>query len=204
MHSDLPADPLSIRLSVSYQGLWWQIDGERERPERWIVTATAESAGHVGDISLAIADLTVEPELFDVAILGDWVQEFLAEAVADPIHGTLVPELEQRISAGPAYLVVLRRVTLAEPWRGHGLGSALTAGALRIFARYTRFAACRVSPAAFAAPSQISAGQASRGAAGMLEAIGFRRWRDVHIVDVRDPSLLDARNRVRERWQGRS
>lgn len=207
MCGDLPADPLSIRLRISREGLWWQIDGDPEQPERWTVTATAETAVHearrVGDISLAIAALTADHDLFDAAVLGGWVPDFLADAVADPGHGTLLPELEERISPGPPHLVVLRRVTISEPWRGHGLGAALMAGALCVFARYARFAASHVSSAVFSAPGQdhLSAELASLRVGRMLESIGFRRWRDVHILDLRNPSLLDARSPLLDRWR---
>lgn len=182
-----PQDPLSIRLSVSYQGLWWQVGGEH--PDRWIITATAPAGAgetrRVGEISLAIADLTAGHDLFDAAALGDWAVEFLGDAVADPIHGTLVAELEEQISVGPPYLVVLRNITVSEAWRGHGLCAPLTAGALLLFARYTRLAVCRASPTGLAA----------------LEATGFRRWGDVHIIDVRSPALPDVRNRALDRWR---
>lgn len=34
----------------------------------------------------------------------------------------------------------------------------------------------------------------------MLDGIGFRRWNNVHIVDLRDPALLDARMGILEQW----
>ncbi|TNC22248.1 hypothetical protein [Amycolatopsis alkalitolerans] len=209
MCDDLPADPLSIQLRISREGLWWQIDGDPEQPERWAVTAVAETAAHearhVADISLAIAAVRADHDLFDATVLGGWALDFLADAVADPRDGTLVQELEERISPGPPHLIVLRRIAIIESWRGHGLGAALLAGALCVFARYTRFAASHVSPTAFRAPGQddLSAELAGLRVGRMLETIGFRRWRDVHILDLRNPSLLDVRNRLLDQWRNR-
>ncbi|HJQ46566.1 MAG TPA: hypothetical protein VJ870_09635 [Amycolatopsis sp.] len=80
-------------------------------------------------------------------------------------------------------------MTIAEPWRGRGLGAALGASALRIFAPYARFAVCGI-PADW---SRIRAGR-------VVDAIGFRPWRDVHIIDLRNPMLLNARDQLLECW----
>jgi len=204
----LPANPLSIELTVSHRRLWWHITEEDEQPEQWNVSADvwrlgqcSEAERHVADIKLAVADLSGEQNLLDSVGLGEWALEFIAETVTEPT-GRLHHDLEERISPGPPRLVVLRRIVVAEPWRGHGLGPVLIASALRITAPTARLAACRVSPTDFPCPGQdrVTAELASLRAGAMLERIGFQRWRDVHIVDLRSQSLVDAGIDLMRRW----
>ncbi|GAB2959921.1 hypothetical protein GCM10027097_06000 [Amycolatopsis acidiphila] len=208
MVPDLPASPLSIELNLSHRRFWWQIDDEDEQPEQWHASADIspldvcpEELRHVGDISLVIADLTKERNLLDSVVLGEWALEFIAETVIDPDEGKLHPELDKQISPGPPRMVILRRVELVEGWRGHGLGAALVASALRILAPDARIGACRVSPLDFPSPGgRVAAELASVRAGAMLEGIGFRRWNGVHIIDLRDPALLDARMEILDQW----
>lgn len=205
----LPANPLSIELSFRHRRLWWQIDDEDHMPERWDVSADVWELGacsdvprHVGDISLVIADLCRERNLLDSMEVGEWALEFIAETVIDPAQGLLHPELDQQLSQGTARMVILRDVMLAPAWQGHGLGGALMAGALRALAPGARLAACRISPLDFAdsAPDRVSAELASVRMAALLERIGFQPWREVHVVDLKNPLLLDARMDLFERW----
>jgi GNAT superfamily N-acetyltransferase len=206
--SDLPANPLSIQLTLSHRRFWWRIDDEDEQPERWDASADVpdpepcpEGARHVGDIALVLADLARERNLLDSGALGEWALEFIAETVIDPAEGTLHPELDAQLTPGPPRMIILRRIELAEPWRGHGLGAALIAATLRTLAPAARLGACRVSPLEFPCPGdRVAAELASLRAGAMLERIGFRRWRGVHVVDLREPALLDARMDLLAQW----
>ncbi|GAB3585112.1 hypothetical protein GCM10027445_62130 [Amycolatopsis endophytica] len=209
MVPDLPANPLSIELTLTHRRFWWQIDDEDEQPEQWDASADVseldvcpDDLRHVGDIALVIADLTKERNLLDSVVLGEWALEFIAETVMDPDQGKLHPELDARISQGPPRMVILRRIDLTEPWRGHGLGAALIASALRILSPNARLAACRVSPLDFTVPGadRITAELSSLRAGAMLESIGFHRWRGVHLVDLRNPTLVDARMDLLDQW----
>lgn len=208
MIPDLPANPLSIELTVSHRRFWWQIDDEDEQPEQWQVSADVSESDfcpdelrHVGDISLVIADLSWERNILDYLVLTEWALEFIAETVIDPAEGKLHPDLDAEIAPGPPRMVIPRRVELLESWRGHGLGAALLAGALRILAPDARIAACRVSPLDFPVPGdRVAAELASIRAGAMLEGIGFRRWHGVHVVGLRHPALLDARMALLDRW----
>ncbi|PRX46549.1 hypothetical protein B0I33_107126 [Prauserella shujinwangii] len=204
-----PANPLSIRLSLRHERLWWHIDDEDHSPERWDVSADVweldscpAQVRHVGDISLVVADLHRDRNLLDSVALGEWALEFIAETVLDASDGRLHPELDSELSEGPPRMVIVRDVTLSPVWRGHGLAAPLVAGALRTLARTARLAACRVSPLEFRAttPDRVSAELVSVRMAAMLERIGFRRWRDVHVVDLRDSALLEARMHILDHW----
>lgn len=197
----LPANPLSINLTFEHRRLWWQTDDEDHMPERWSVSADVDGARcapggkHVADFSLVIADLCRERSLLDAPDLGDWAMEFIAETVIDLAQGRLHPALDDKISPGVARMVIVRRVVLTPPWRGHGLGGALLAGALRALSHGARLAVARVSPLEFldSSPDKTSAELASIRFGALLERIGFERWREVHFVDLQHPQLLDAR-----------
>lgn len=198
----LPANPMSISLAITHRRLWWQTDDDDHMPERWHVSADVGELGacpnghrHVGDIELVIADLRRERNLLDSAELGEWALEFIADTVVDSESGRLQPELDARISEGAARMVIVRDFELAAAWRGHGLGALLIAGALRSLARAARLAACRVSPADFlhVTADRVAAELASARIGAMLEKIGFLRWHGVHVIDLRDPALVDVR-----------
>ncbi|TNC22230.1 GNAT family N-acetyltransferase [Amycolatopsis alkalitolerans] len=206
--SELPGNPLSIELTVSHRRLFWHTDDEDDYPEHWTASADVfrlgecvEPARHVADVEFLIADLTAERNLLDSVSVGEWALEFLAETVLDP-SGRLHPELGAEIGAGPARMIILRHLTVAQCWRGHGLASALIAGVLRILAPSARLAVCRISPLDFGHtyPDRVSAELASVRAGLLLERIGFRRWREAHVVDLKSPRLLDARMDLLNRW----
>jgi GNAT superfamily N-acetyltransferase len=201
-HHALPANPLSIELTLSHRRFWWQIDDEDEQPEQW--TASADVCGqarcpthlrHVGEISVAIAGLDTPRTILDAVVLGEWAEDFLAAAVSDPTRAGLGPELADKFCPGPPRVVILRRIGLAEPWRGHGLGAGLIASTLRILAPVARFAACQVTLGDVTPPGTepVAAEFAAARLRAMLERIGFWRWRGVHLVDLHAAALYDAR-----------
>lgn len=207
--SDLPANPLSIELTVARRTLWWRAGEGDDLPERWRVSADVsqltpcpEVLRHVGDLSLAIADVRRDEGVVDSLRTGDPAVDLAVETVIDHDLGCLHPELEERVSQGMPRWVMLRKIALAQPWRGQGLGEALISGALQALARQARVAVCRISAAEFAdvCPDPIAAELASVRVAEMLERLGFFRWHGLHVVDLKDPALLSARRRFVERW----
>lgn len=210
---DLPANPMSIELTITHRRWWWQTNEEDHSPEHWEVSADIGDLDlcrfehrHVADISLAVADLHRDKHLMDSLVLGEWALEFIAETVVDLADGQLHPELDALISPGPPRMVILRQFELAEPWRGCGLGSALVAAALDAFSATARLAVCRISPADFMPQTKdrVSAEFASVRMGALLERVGFRIWRGVHFVDLRDESLVDSRMSSFERWLPRA
>lgn len=203
----LPANPMSIQLTVTHERLWWHVDEDDEQPEQWSVSADVwrldrcyDDLRHVADMSIAIADLHRSWHVVNPVAVGEWALKFIAETVVDLAEGRLLSEVDTQISDGPARMLILRDFRLTEPWRGHGLAGPLVASALRMLAPWARLAACRVSPADFACGDQVAAELASVRVGGLLERIGFRLWRDVHIVDLNDHALRDARMDFFDRW----
>ncbi len=207
--ADLPANPMSIELSVTHRMLWWRTVDEDDLPEHWHVSADVWNLDvcdrehrHVGDFSLAVADLNGERNLLDSIELGEWALEFIAETVIDLAEGTLVPELDEQISEGLPRMVILRRFELAESWRGHGMAGPLIAAALGRFSTTARLAVCRLSPADFlsSCTDRFAAELTCLRLGALLERIGFYLWRGVYVVDLRDPTLTDASFDPLERW----
>ncbi|WP_116950169.1 hypothetical protein [Jiangella endophytica] len=207
--ADLPANPMSIELRVTHRMLWWQTIEEDDLPEHWHVSADvwdldvcSQEKRHVGDFSLAVADLNGDRNLLDSVELGEWALEFIAETVIDLAEGTLVPELEEQISEGMPRMVILRRFELAAAWQGFGLAAPLIAAALGRFSTTARLAVCRLSPADFldAGTDRVSAELTCLRLGALLERIGFYLWRGVYVVDLCDPTLTDASFEPLERW----
>ncbi|MFF5987591.1 hypothetical protein [Prauserella flavalba] len=208
MIPDLPANPLSIELTLRHRRLWWHTEEQDEDPERWDVSADVwrldvcpDDLRHVGDMAFAAADLFRDRDLLEAAALGRWVQDFLVEAVALD-ERRLHPELGEWIGPGPERFVIVRRVEITPDWRGHGMGAALLAGALRAMSRSARLAVCSPAPSDFAGEGVDATGaelDAARAGAA-LERIGFWRWRGVYVVDLREQALLDARKDLTDRW----
>lgn len=204
---DLPANPMSIELTIFHRRLWWQTNEEDHSPERWDVSADIwdldlcePELRHVADISLAVADLHRDRHFMDSLVLGEWALEFIAETVVDLADGKLHEELDAEISPGPPRMVIVRYFELAEAWRGHGLAGPLVAAALDSFSATARLAVARISPTEFECEDRLTAELASVRTGGVLEEVGFRIWRGVHFVDLRDPALVDARLDSFERW----
>lgn len=207
--ADLPANPMSVELTVSHRLLWWQTVADDDLPEHWRVSADvwnldvcASENRHVADMTLAVADLDSERNLLDSIELGEWALEFIAETVIDLADGTLVPELDEQISEGPPRMVIMCWFELAEAWRGHGLAAPLIAAALERFSNNARLAVCRISPGDFRSRGQdrVSAELTCLRLGSLLERIGFFLWNGVYVVDLKNQDLIDASLGPLERW----
>jgi hypothetical protein len=209
---NLPANPLSIELTMTNRRLWWP-DGDEGQPETWDVSADVwdldlciDEERHVADIGLAIVNLTRPVDQLDALSIGEGMQEFLNAAVDEPLTGRLHPDLEDTISPGPPRLAVLRTVHITEPWQGNGFAPVLVAGTLSALRPMARLAACRTHWEAFLpyAGDEISADLTAARARTALEPIGFYPWHDVHILDLTSPRLSEARKEYLDKlWPDR-
>ncbi|WP_157574837.1 hypothetical protein [Jiangella muralis] len=207
--ADLPANPMSVELTVRHRMLWWQTMADDDLPEHWEVSADVWDLDvcdpryrHVSDIKLAVADLDGERNLLDSIELGEWALEFIAETIIDLADGTLVPELDARVGEGPSRMVIVGWFEVAEAWRGHGLAAPLIAAALERFSNNARLAVCRLSPADFRSRGQdrVAAELTCLRLGALLERIGFFLWNGVYVVDLKNQDLIDASLGPLERW----
>ncbi|PXY16611.1 hypothetical protein BAY60_36080 (plasmid) [Prauserella muralis] len=208
MIPDLPANPLSIELSLSHRRLWWHIEPQDEDPEPWEISADVwepnpcpANLRHVADLSLVATDVAHRRSLLDTVPLGEPIRAFLDEAV-DADTRRLHPELDNCLSPGPERFLIVRRVEVTEQWQGHGLAAALLAGSLRMMSKVARCGVAGPTTADFAdeAIDEVTAALSSARATGLLERIGFWRWRSAHVIDLRSPTLLAPREDILERW----
>jgi GNAT superfamily N-acetyltransferase len=205
----LPANPLSIELTMTSQDLWWQTKDDTDGLEYWQVSADVweldpcpPERRHVGLFRLAVAELNSEQNMLDALAVGEWLFEYIAETVLNLSDGRLLPELDAQVSAGVERMVILCGFELEEAWRGHGLAAPLIGATLARFSETARLAVCRVSPADFndECPDRISAELTCLRLGALLERIGFFLWKGVYVVDLKDRALADAGIALFRQW----
>lgn len=201
----LPATPLAIEVSIRHNRPWW-ISEDRNRAQRWQISADVNQLVPCGEVFRHVADLAVDViDLRHVAASDDhddWGRRYAAECVADRQAGRLHPDLEERIGPGAPQAVILRSILVAEPWRGQRLGELLLASMLRFWARSARLALCRVVPEDFAGqcPDPVAAELAATRLVALLERLGFFPWRDVYAGDLASSALRAACDSVIQLW----
>lgn len=200
---------MSVELTMSQRQYAWSLAYDQGRVGHWEVSADAwhleshrPECRHAGDISLVLASFDADRSVLGLMEIGPWVAEFAASAIVDPDTGVLVPELEDRITPGPARMLVLCAFELTEAWRGFGLAVPLVSGALAHFARSARMAVCRLSVTELLRwyPDHASAEQARVGLARLLARMGFVEWRGVYVADLNDPALSEVRRAAVREW----
>lgn len=209
MAVEFPANPASIELKVEQRKLWWQADQVRLVEDRhvsadiWEPERCRPEHRHVSDLSVTLVQLDRERQLLDSITMGAWVVDFIAEAV-DGHAGNLHPQLERRISRGPARMLVVQDFEVSAEWRGQYVGTALLASGLMEFAQAARFAVCRPSLEQLACQytDRLEAEEALERWTSLLESVGFWEWRGAYVVDLRDRALLGARGKLLDRLVG--
>lgn len=201
----LPATPLAIELSLRHSQPWWE-PGGRDGVQHWRVSADVNQLIPCGEVFRHVADLTLDViDMRHPAVRGDprdWGRQYAAECVADHQTGRLHPHLEERIPPGVPWALIVRSIAVTEPWRGQRLGELLLASALRLWAKRTRLALCRVLPGDVAGqcPDPVAAELAAMRMTGLLERLGFFPWRDVHVADPASPVLRAACENAIQLW----
>lgn len=204
----MPATPLAIELTARHRRPWWHVEDRYNSLQRWQISADVGQLVPCGEVFRHVADLAID--LIDLRAErsavpdhgGCWVERFVAESVFDQRSGHLHPELEERAGDGLASVVLLRSIRVAECWRGRGLAEVLIAAALRTWAHSARLGVCRVSVDDFAElrADPVAADLAVARVTDLLERLGFSRWREVHVVDLKHPALVHARFAAAGRW----
>ncbi|MTD57157.1 hypothetical protein [Amycolatopsis pithecellobii] len=192
----LPVDVRYIDLARrSYPRPWWRLDASDEALESWQVTASVRESipcptPHVADVLLDLATLAPEDGLADLGIGNDLTVEYIVETLFTST-GALRFEVDTTMPDGPARMVVLRRIEVEPAWRGHGLGVGLLAASLAMMGPFARFAVCRLSPVDWIelVPDRVSAELACVRAVSLIEKVGFRPWRGMHLVNLHDADL---------------
>ncbi|QUW78514.1 hypothetical protein SMIR_04670 [Streptomyces mirabilis] len=224
--SSLPGDPSELHLRISYDDELWDTP-QADTLERWNVAVLhrrrTRAAGHelVGPSGCAAPDAplrTVENApvgsmtFFRVHLdrgrNAFWAMEEeseelyeTAQVLLDPETGSFTDEVSERLEYVGSALLVMDRVTLDPPWRGHGLAAVLACEAITRLMSGCRAVAC--SPGITDLSSHRLTDKAewdrvnARIAQGW-ERLGFRPYRDnVYLLSPASQDLEEQRGALR-------
>jgi GNAT superfamily N-acetyltransferase len=201
---------MAIEMSFGNRRYWWHTNEVHRSPQYWNVSADIWHTDicpleyrHVADLALASADPRDERRLLDAITLSEPTLAFLREAATGG-RAELDSPHDQGPNPAPPMVLVLRHIELMPAWRGLGLGAGLISGVLSTFRPVARMAVCSVSPIDldhYYRHDRLEAVEAAFRVTAMLERAGFRERNGVHVVDLRDQALADARQAVFDRWE---
>ncbi|MEU9155051.1 hypothetical protein AB0D59_31960 [Streptomyces sp. NPDC048417] len=116
-----------------------------------------------------------------------------AQAILDPDTGTFTDEVSERLEYVGSALLVMDRVTLDPPWRGHGLAAVLACEAIPRLMAGCRAVACSPGITDKAEWDRVNA----RIAQGW-ERLGFRPYRDnIYLLSPASQDLEEQRGALR-------
>ncbi|MEU2131806.1 hypothetical protein [Streptomyces sp. NPDC018352] len=153
--SPLPGDPSELHLRISYDDELWDTP-QADTLERWNVAVLHRRRTHGGGQELAGPSGCVAPNcpsctVEDAAVgfmtfyrvhldrgrNAYWAMEEeseelyeTAQVLLDPETGSFTDEVSERLEYVGSALLVMDRVTLDPPWRGHGLATVLACEAI--------------------------------------------------------------------------
>ncbi|MFF6833267.1 hypothetical protein ACFY84_15530 [Streptomyces sp. NPDC012438] len=138
--STLPGDPSELRLCISYT------DDLADTPqadtlERWDVSVL-HGDRTVGAITFYRVHL--DRGMNAVRVMEEESEELdeIAQALLDPSTGSFTEDASSSLPYVGSSLLVMDKVTLEEPWRGHGLGAILATEAIHRLMAGCRAIAC--------------------------------------------------------------
>ncbi|MFJ1652649.1 hypothetical protein ACIOC2_14780 [Streptomyces sp. NPDC088337] len=224
--SSLPGDPSELHLRISYDDELWDTP-QADTLERWNVTVLhrrrTRAAGHElvspsGDLAPDAPPRTVEDTLvgsmtfYRVHLdrgrnaywaMGEESEELYetAQVLLDPETGSFTGEVSELLEYVGSALLVMDRVTLDPPWRGHGLAAVLACEAITRLMAGCRAIAC--SPGITDLRNHRLTDKAewdrvnARIAQGW-ERLGFRPYRDnVYLLSPASQDLEEQRGALR-------
>ncbi|MVO90260.1 hypothetical protein GPA10_37305 [Streptomyces sp. p1417] len=128
----------------------------------------------------------------------------IAQAVLDPATGYYTEEFSEQLEYTGSALLVMDRVTLERPWRGHGIGAALAAEAIHRLMLGARAVVCSPGVSDLSGTRLRDQGEWDRVVgkiAGGWELIGFRRFRDtLYFLSPAWPDVEEERTALRRKF----
>ncbi|MGW2685718.1 hypothetical protein ACWC6I_21505 [Streptomyces sp. NPDC001414] len=224
--SSLPGDPSELHLRISYDDELWDTP-QADTLERWNVGVLHRRRTHaagrepVAPSGYAASDAplyTVEDNLvgsmtfyrvhLDRGRNAYWAMEEesedlyeTAQVLLDPATGSFTDEVSERLEYVGSALLVMDRVTLDSPWRGHGLAAVLACEAITRLMAGCRAVAC--SPGITDLSSRRLTDEAewdhvNAKIAQGWERLGFRPYRDnVYFLSPASRDLEEQRGALR-------
>ncbi|MFI1408733.1 hypothetical protein ACH4Y0_02150 [Streptomyces sp. NPDC020707] len=227
--SALPGDPSELRLRISYDDELFDTP-QADTLERWDVSVlhrrcvhdTAHCSTRPGPCdtpdcsATAAADVAVGSMTFfkvhlDRGRNAFWAMEEeseelyeVAQVLLDPATGNFTDEAGEMLEYVGAALLVMDRVTLHEPWRGHGLGAVLAMEAVYRLVVGCRAVACSPGVTDLSGSRLTDRAEWDRVYAKITqgwERIGFRLYRDnVFLLSPSSQVLEEQRGVLRARF----
>ncbi|WP_405734954.1 hypothetical protein OG607_41515 [Streptomyces sp. NBC_01537] len=227
--STLPGDPSELRLHISYDDVLFDTP-QADTLERWDVSilhrrrvydagrcwarpgecATPEcSATAVQDV--AVGSMTFFKVHLDRGRNAFWAMEEeseelyeTAQVLLNPATGNFTDDAGEVLEYVGSALLVMDRVTLQEPWRGHGLGAVLAMEAIHRLMAGCRAVACSPGVTDLSGSRLKDRAEWDRVYAKMAqgwERIGFRLYRDnVFLLSPASQVLEEQRGVLRARF----
>ncbi|MER7932979.1 MULTISPECIES: hypothetical protein [unclassified Streptomyces] len=226
----LPGDPSELHLRICYaDGLW--DTPQTDTLERWDVAILHRQLTHAGGptpgaaayagtgcTSSTVKEVSVGSMTFyrvhlDRGRNAFWAMEEESEelhetarVLLDPATGSFTDEVSERLEYVGSALLVMNRVTLDPPWRGHGLAAVLACEAITRLMSGCRAIVC--SPGITDLSSDRLTDKAewdrvnARIASGW-ENLGFRLYRDnVYLLSPTSQDLEEQRGALRRHLAG--
>ncbi|MEU3684259.1 hypothetical protein OIE75_28415 [Streptomyces sp. NBC_01723] len=225
--SPLPGDPSELHLRISYDdGLWdtpqadtlecWNVavlhrrraHGEHREPVSSSGCAAADcSSCSVEDV--AVGSMTFYRVHLDRGRNAYWAMEEeseelyeTAQVLLDPETGSFTDEVSERLEYVGSALLVMNRVTLDPPWRGHGLAAVLACEVITRLMAGCRAVACSPGITDLSSRRLTARAEWDRVNAKIAqgwESLGFRPYRDnVFLLSPASQDLEEQRGALRQ------
>ncbi|MFI9210255.1 hypothetical protein ACIGW7_19220 [Streptomyces sp. NPDC053253] len=199
--STLPGDPSELRLRISYT------DDLGDTPradtvERWDV-AVLHAERTVGSITFYRVHL--DRGLNAVRVMEEESEELdeIAQALLDPSTGNFTEDASGWLPYVGSFLLIMDKVTLDEPWRGHGLGAILATEVIHRLMAGCRAVACSPGVTDLSSDRLRNRTEWDRVAAKIAKGwarIGFRLYQgNVYLLSPASLELEEQRAAMRGR-----
>lgn len=224
----LPGDPSDLCLRISYDDGLWDTP-QADTLERWDVAIIHRRRAHDGSQGPAapgdravpdclsrtveevqVGSMTFYRVHFDRSRSAWWAMEEvseelyeMAQVLLDQETGNFTDEVGELLEYVGSALLVMDRVTLDEPWRGRGLGTALAMEAIFRLMPGCRAVACSPGVTDLSGHRLTDQAEWNRVNAKIAqgwEQIGFRLYRDnVYLLSPASQDVEEQRSVLRGR-----
>ncbi|MFD5765388.1 hypothetical protein ACFWIN_06150 [Streptomyces sp. NPDC127049] len=199
--STLPGDPSELRLRISYTDELADTP-QADTLERWDVSVL-HTEGTVGSITFYRVHL--DRGMNAVRVMEEESEELdeIAQALLDPSTGGFTEDASSSLPYVGSSLLVMDKVTLDKPWRGHGLGAILATEAIHRLMAGCRAIACSPGVTDLSSDrlrNQTEFDRVTTKIARGWELIGFRRYQgNVYLLSPASLELEEQRGAMRGR-----
>ncbi|MFF4363465.1 hypothetical protein [Streptomyces sp. NPDC001604] len=224
----LPGDPTELHLRISYDDELWDTP-QADTLERWNVAVLHRRPTHDGGQGqeegrgfatagspscttedVAVGEMTFYRVHLDRGRNAYWAMEEvseelyeIAQVLLDPQTGSFTSEVGELLEYVGSALLVMDRVKLDPPWRGHGLAAVLGCEAIHRLMPGCRAIACSPGVTDLSSQRLTERSEWDRVNAKIAlgwQSLGFRLYRDnVYLLSPASQDLEEQRGALRGR-----